>query len=286
MREAAIGSERPTRSGGVALRLGVPAVLLALATVGWWWSVRMASDMQGSGTGMARMGSMSGDDVMSLGAFLVAWLAMMSAMMFPAISPVVRLYGRAAAAGRVAPLPAFVAGYIAVWTALGLPGYLGWRALMEPIAEGRAWAGRLAGVVLVVAAVWQVTPLKSVCLRHCRSPMSFFLRFGRSATRPIGALRMGARHGLYCLGCCWALMADSTGFGRARINRILDAAGSSSAIHPSAVTDALANYQIRWTTILAGLLRDPPAEAEEWTYRGFENGGSRFPLEVMGQSPA
>lgn len=166
----------------------------------------MASEMHGSGDGMAHMDAMSGD-VMSLGAFLVAWLAMMTAMMFPAISPVVRLYGRAAAAGRVAPLPAFVAGYITVWTALGLPGYLGWRALMDPIADGRAWAGRLAGVVLVIAAVWQITPLKSVCLRHCRSPISFFLRFGGSVARPLGALRMGARHGLYCLGCCWALMA-------------------------------------------------------------------------------
>jgi predicted metal-binding membrane protein len=153
------------------------------------------------------METMSGHEVLSLGAFLVAWLAMMSAMMFPAISPVVRLYGRAAAAGRVAPLPAFVAGYIAVWTTLGLPGYLGWRVLMDPIAEGRTWAGRLAGVVLLAAAVWQLTPLKSVCLRHCRSPISFFLRFGRSVTRPLGALRMGATHGLYCVGCCWALMA-------------------------------------------------------------------------------
>jgi predicted metal-binding membrane protein len=166
----------------------------------------MASDMHHSGGDMG-MGSMGGDEVLSLGAFLVAWLAMMTAMMFPAITPVVRLYGRAAAAGRVAPLPIFVAGYIAVWTVLGLPGYVGWRALMDPVAEGRAWAGRLAGVVLLAAAVWQITPLKSVCLRHCRSPLSFFLRFGRSVTRPIGALRMGATHGLYCVGCCWALMA-------------------------------------------------------------------------------
>jgi predicted metal-binding membrane protein len=207
VREAAVGRRSLTRSGGAALELGVPVVLFTLAAVGWWWSVRMASDMHGSGDGMAGMESMGGGEALSLGAFLVAWLAMMTAMMFPAISPVVRLYGRAAAEGRVAPLPAFVAGYIALWTALGLPGYLGWRALMDPIAEGRPWAGRLGGVVLVVAAVWQVTPLKSVCLRHCRSPMSFFLRFGRSVTRPLGALRMGARHGLYCLGCCWALMA-------------------------------------------------------------------------------
>ncbi|MGH3118315.1 MAG: DUF2182 domain-containing protein [Gaiellales bacterium] len=204
VREAVVGDASPTRSGGDALRFGVPAALLALASVGWWWSVRMAGDMHGSG---GRMASMSGDDVLTLGAFLVAWLAMMTAMMFPAISPVVRLYGRAAAAGRVAPLPFFVAGYIAVWTSLGLPGYVGWRALMDPIVEGRAWAGRLAGVVLLVAAVWQLTPLKSVCLRHCRSPMSFFLRFGGSVTRPLGALRMGATHGLYCVGCCWALMA-------------------------------------------------------------------------------
>jgi len=188
-------------------------VLLALAGVGWWWSLRMAGDMHGSGGGMAGMDSMSGPPVLSLGAFLLAWLAMMTAMMFPAISPVVRLYARAAAAGRVAPLPAFVAGYITVWTAIGLPGYVGWRVLMDPVADGRAWAGRLAGVVLLVAAVWQLTPLKSVCLRHCRSPLSFFLRFGKSVTRPLGALRMGARHGLYCLGCCWALMAVLVAMG-------------------------------------------------------------------------
>lgn len=207
MPEVTIGSASRGRSAGAGVRFGVPAVLLALAGVGWWWSVRMAGDMGGSAGGMPGMGSMGGDHVLSLGAFLVAWLAMMSAMMFPAVSPVVRLYARAAAAGRVAPLPAFVAGYIAVWAALGFPAYVGWRVLMDPIAEGETWAGRLAGVVLLVAAVWQLTPLKSVCLRHCRSPLSFFLRFGRSVTRPVGAVRMGARHGLYCLGCCWVLMA-------------------------------------------------------------------------------
>jgi len=213
MRETTVGSESRGRSAGAAARFGVPAVLLALASVGWWWSVRMASDMGGSADGMAGMGSMRSDHALSLGAFLVAWVAMMSAMMFPAVSPVVRLYARAAAAGRVAPVPAFVAGYIAVWTALGLPGYVGWRVLMDPIAEGETWAGRLAGIVLLVAAVWQLTPLKSVCLRHCRSPLSFFLRFGRSVTRPVGALRMGARHGLFCLGCCWALMAVLVAMG-------------------------------------------------------------------------
>ena len=155
------------------------------------------------------MEAMAGmDDVaLSLGAFMVAWLAMMTAMMFPAISPVVKLYGRAAAAGRVAPLPFFVAGYIAVWTSIGVPAFFAWRALMDPIAEAAPWAGRLAGIVLMAAAVWQLTPLKSACLRHCRSPISFFLRFGTNVGRPSGALRMGVTHGLFCLGCCWALMA-------------------------------------------------------------------------------
>ena len=197
---------RPT-AAGASLRFVTPGVLFALAAVGWWWSAQMADDMAaGSGSPMG-MDGMESNGAISLGGFLVAWLAMMTAMMFPAISPVVKLYGRAAAAGRVAPLPFFVLGYIAVWTSVGLPAYLAWRELMDPIDEGRAWAGRLAGLVLLVAAVWQLTPLKSVCLRHCRSPLSFFMRFGRAVTRPWGALRMGSTHGLYCVGCCWALMA-------------------------------------------------------------------------------
>jgi predicted metal-binding membrane protein len=199
-----------------SLRWGTPVMLVASAAVGWWWSARMASDMTSPDAtdmdGMSGMDGMGGD-ALSLGAFIVAWLAMMTAMMFPAITPVVKLYGRAAAAGRVAPLPFFVAGYIAVWTSIGLPAYFAWRALMDPVAEARPWAGRLAGLVLVAAAAWQLTPLKSVCLRHCRSPISFFLRFGAKVARPAGALRMGATHGVFCVGCCWALMAVLVAMG-------------------------------------------------------------------------
>ena len=78
---------------------------------------------------------------------------------------------------------------------------------MDPIAEGRPWAGRLAGVALVAAAAWQITPVKSLCLERCRSPESCFLRFRRSVTRPVDAFWMGVTHGRYCLGSCWALMA-------------------------------------------------------------------------------
>ncbi len=166
----------------------------------------MADDMAGGTAPSMGMDTMGGEHVLTAGAFLVAWLGMMTAMMFPAVAPVVKLYGRAATAGRVAPLPFFVAGYIAVWGSIGLPAYVAWRALLDPIDEARSWAGQLAGAVLVAAAVWQLTPLKSMCLRHCRSPISFFLRFGARVTRPVGALRMGVTHGLFCLGCCWALM--------------------------------------------------------------------------------
>lgn len=206
MSEATVAAAAPTRRRADPLSVGVPTALVALAGIGWWWSLRMTADMDGSTGAMAGMSSMSSAEMVSLGSFLVTWVAMMAAMMFPAVAPVVRLYGRAAAAGRVAPLPVFVAGYIAVWGALGLPGYVGWRALMGPVADGQTWAGRFAGVVLIGAAIWQVTPLRGVCLSHCRSPMSFFMRFGKSVAKPLGALRMGATHGLYCVGCCWALM--------------------------------------------------------------------------------
>lgn len=188
----------------------IPLGLILGAAAGWWWSLRMAD-------GMAVPGEMSAGgaamDALSLGAFLVAWSAMMAGMMFPAISPVVKLYARAANAGSVAPLPIFVAGYLALWTAIGVPAYLAFRGLEVPLMEARPWAGRLAGGTLLLAAAWQLTPLKAVCLRHCRSPMSFFMRSGQGIDRPSGALRLGVVHGAYCLGCCWAMFAALVALG-------------------------------------------------------------------------
>lgn len=193
---------RTVRAG--ARDVGLTTALLAGAALGWWWSVRMAADMDG---GMDGMGEMSMAGTTSFTAYLVGWVAMMAAMMFPAIAPVVRLYARAAARGTVAPVPVFVAGYLLVWSAIGVPAYFLWRALDEPLAMGSASAGRIAGVVLVVAAVYQLTPLKQTCLRHCRSPMSVFTHAAGDPARPAVAMRIGALHGTYCLGCCWALMA-------------------------------------------------------------------------------
>lgn len=190
--------------------VAITTALLAGAVVGWWWSVRMAADMDG---GMDGMGGMSMAGTMSFAAYLVGWVAMMAAMMFPAIAPVVRLYARAAARGTVAPVPVFVAGYLLVWSAIGAPAYLLWRALDEPLAMGQASAGRFAGAVLVIAAVYQITPLKQTCLRHCRSPMSVFTHAAGDPARPVVALRIGALHGAYCLGCCWALMVILVAMG-------------------------------------------------------------------------
>lgn len=191
------------------------APLLIIAAVGWWWSAHMAADVSG-GMGADGMAISTGA-TMSFLAFVGAWVAMMAAMMLPAILPAVRLYQRAATRGTVAPVGVFVAGYLVVWSAIGAPAYFAWRALRQPLADATPWAGRLVGAVAITAAVYQVTPLKAVCLRHCRSPMSFFLRYGTNLSRPSGAVLAGARHGLYCLGCCWLLMAILISFGTMQI---------------------------------------------------------------------
>lgn len=183
-----------TRHGsGEILTLG----LIALAVVAWWLTSIMSEDMRADPM-MAPM---------SLGPFLIAWTLMMAAMMLPAVTPVVRLYQRAAASGRVAPSASFVLAYLAVWTLSGLPAYLLWRALAMPLDGGATWALRLAGATLLFAGVYQLTPLKRACLRHCRSPMSYFMRLRGSLARPGGAFRAGSLHAVYCCGCCVGLMA-------------------------------------------------------------------------------
>ncbi len=195
---------------------GIAGALVAFALVGWWWSVRMAGDMAGVGE-MGGMEPMSMGASLSMAAFVVGWVAMMAAMMFPAIAPVVRLYSRAAARGTVAPLPFFVAGYLAVWSAIGLPAYFAWRELAGPLDAAAPWVARLAGVTLLTAALYELTPLKRACLRHCRSPLSMFVRFSGDARRPVVAMRLGLAHGAVCLGCCWALMAVLVAVGTMHI---------------------------------------------------------------------
>jgi predicted metal-binding membrane protein len=185
-------------------RLGLIALLLALAAVGWWWTV---DEMQG----------MDGGPWTGLGAlawFVGIWVVMMAAMMFPSVAPTVALYSRMTKSrSPVAPL-LFTSGYLVAWTSVAVFAFAVATAGARISGDLLAWnrAGRwTAGATLVVAAVYELTPLKDVCLGKCRSPLGFLLgswRNGRS-----GALKMGARHGAWCIGCCWALMASLFALG-------------------------------------------------------------------------
>lgn len=211
---ARVGLHHDAGGSRDVIRYGVPMALVAIAALGWWWSLRASDDMSG-------MGAMGGRPNMSLAGFMLAWLTMMAAMMLPAISPVVKLYARAAAHGRVAPLPFFVTGYLLVWVTVGYPAYFAWRGLEMPLADGQRWVAWLTGSVFIGAALWQLSPIKSLCLKHCRSPLSFFMRFGSGIRRPLGATRMGMAHGMFCLGCCWTMFAVLVAVGTMHITWML-----------------------------------------------------------------
>jgi predicted metal-binding membrane protein len=181
------------------------AGLLALAVVAW-----VLTDDR-----MAGMDSTPGAALGGLGFYVTVWVVMMGAMMFPSVAPTVMMYDRLRdghrARGRgAAPdaTPIFVLGYLLVWTAAGLVAYGLLAAGGELDPAFLAWdeAGRwLAGGVIVAAGIYQLTPWKQACLVKCRSPMMFLAERWRDGRA--GALGLGARHGTWCLGCCWALMA-------------------------------------------------------------------------------
>ena len=147
----------------------------------------------------------------ALGPFLGTWTVMMAAMMLPSATPMILLH-RLGADGRVRRglwSAAFVAGYLVVWGSVGIVVWGGAMAATAfLIPEQRAIA---VAAMLLLAGVYQFTPLKSTCLRACRSPADFLLTHWHRGLP--GQLRLGIEHGLYCLGCCWALMALFVGVG-------------------------------------------------------------------------
>jgi predicted metal-binding membrane protein len=183
----------------------LPALLLGLAGLGWWWSMVSAASMRGDAM------SMDGQSTMSLAAFLIAWVAMMAAMMLPAVLPVVGRYTRAAAGNAVAAI-VFVAGYLAVWTVVGIPAFVA-STRLNPVMHSCLWVGRVAGAVALVAGLHQLSPLKATCLRHCRWPISFSGGSGKDPHSASRALITGGRYGIYCLGSCWMLMLLTIAFG-------------------------------------------------------------------------
>ena len=146
--------------------------------------------------------------MMGAGLFLLTWLVMMVAMMFPSVAPMTLAFASITHSRGQGYLPtaAFVAGYIAVWTAVGLIPLGIVQAINTLWMTPPSWLDRAAGLVIIAAGFYQVTPLKDACLRACRSPLGFLMThdYGRG---PNSAVQAGAAHGVYCLGCCWALMA-------------------------------------------------------------------------------
>jgi predicted metal-binding membrane protein len=177
------------------------AALLVCAAAAWIFTSYQAASMG--------MGGMGGLQMMSAGLFLLIWLVMMVAMMFPSVTPMVLAHAaivRRRGEGSV-PTVGFVAGYLLVWTAAGLIPLAFLQALNQMLIPlSTATLVRVGGAVILLAGVYQFTPLKSACLRSCRSPMGFIMTHDFGGGTP-AAVRAGLSHGLYCLGCCWALMA-------------------------------------------------------------------------------
>lgn len=186
----------------------IAAALLALAAVAWVLTVRDAMMMSGMVNGLGQVGQRMPNDMGPV-AFMQMWAVMMTAMMAPTVIPVA-LAHRAVLRRRgegVAPTAALVVGFLAVWFLVGLV-YLVPFLWFRGLAGGAAaswWLPVVAGATLVFAGLYQFTGRKDHCTRTCCAPVAAVLRHdvGNGTTK---AFRTGLRHGIHCLGCCWALM--------------------------------------------------------------------------------
>ncbi|MFB7512391.1 DUF2182 domain-containing protein [Streptomyces sp. NPDC056144] len=189
------GGLRSTRSLAAAW-----ALVVLVAVPAWVLTIGQARDM---GVEPGTMG-------MALPLFLLLWVTMMAAMMLPSMAPValswVRGIGRRSSGWtRTVRTAEFVCGYLLVWTAFGLLAYAALALTGDLVAE-HPTAGRWIGAVsFLLAGLYQLGPLKNVCLRHCRDPLSHLVRYA-GFRRPARDLRVGVHHGLYCVGCCAGLM--------------------------------------------------------------------------------
>jgi predicted metal-binding membrane protein len=180
----------------------VAAGLLGLALVAWIVTIERMEGMDGG----------PGTDLGGLGWYVGVWVTMMAAMMLPSAAPMVLLFSKVsrdrARRGRAfVPTWVFVAGYLAAWTVYGLAAYGLYRLIVAADFGFLDWGEQgpvVAGLVLVAAGLYELTPLKSVCLKHCRTPLHFLLHGWREGW--LGAFRMGVEHGAFCIGCCFGLM--------------------------------------------------------------------------------
>jgi predicted metal-binding membrane protein len=177
--------------------------LILLAAAAWavliWQSLMMDDEDMGLTMGMGAP------------LFIAIWASMMVAIMFPTAAPMILTFARAQANRRergqvFVPTWLFVSSYLALWIATGVVAYIA-AAIGDSLAEDSMWvmenASRIGGAVLVLAGLYQLSPLKTTCLGKCRTPMSFILGSWRDGSG--GAVRMGLEHAAYCFGCCWLL---------------------------------------------------------------------------------
>jgi predicted metal-binding membrane protein len=212
-------------------RAVVLAALAAVTALAWAYTIWLAANMDMGGVGMGGGAPMPAMPGMDMGAamapmfrswtpayfaFMFAmWAVMMVGMMTPSAAPMILLYARVGrqAAAQARPLAAtgwFAGGYLLAWAAFSVVATLGqWglerAALLTPMMASAS--GVFGGLVLIAAGLYQWTPWKDACLRHCRAPLHFIQQHGGFKRDAAGSLVIGFHHGLYCAGCCWALMA-------------------------------------------------------------------------------
>ena len=195
-------------------RLVVLAGVIGVAALAWAYTIYVALGTgAGAGTAMA-MPNMQSWSLAHWAAMFIMWMVMMVAMMVPSAAPMLLMFAtinrqRLAKQQPYVPTGVFLLGYVLVWCGFAAGATIGNWALhthaMLSSMMGSSTIALLGGALLLAAGVFQWTRLKYVCLTNCRSPLSFIMSDWRDGVG--GALKMGLRHGVYCLGCCWILMA-------------------------------------------------------------------------------
>jgi len=192
----------PDRTAALTILVGL-ALLTVLAWTVTFWQARERDFLMMVGVPMnlEMSGRFNGGSVVL---FLLIWLTMMVAMMFPSVWPTVLLYAAATRKREAGSAPLFVAGYLLAWQGFGAVAYGGYAGAGTFIAGLKSHFPLLTGALVIVAGLYQFTSVKRVCLKHCQGPLEYLATHWHDGRA--GALRMGLSHGSYCIGCCAGLM--------------------------------------------------------------------------------
>jgi predicted metal-binding membrane protein len=191
-------------------RVVVAVALGALTVLAWIYVLRLAASM-----GFLLAPAMRPWSMNEIVFAFIMWTVMMVGMMTPSAAPMILLYARVGRQARAQEKPFastfwFVGGYLLAWTGFAAVATIAQAALasaslLTPMLEPAS--NLLAGIILIAAGIYQWTPVKNACLWACQLPFAFLSRHGGFKRDPLGSLMLGLKHGVYCVGCCWALMA-------------------------------------------------------------------------------